>query len=168
MMVINGNDLVRISPIKDMIANKANFEGTSYGLSEAGYDIRIAQDIHFIPGLFKRVRIIEDNLLTKIEWFNSFCLASAIEEFEMPETLVGMVYDKSTWARKGLSLFNTVIEPGWKGILTLELAYHGSESLYIKKGQGIAQVIFHTLLNKANYGNGKYQNQTGITRAKFG
>lgn len=69
----------------------------------------------------------------------------------MPENLVGIVHDKSTLARKGLSVFNTVIEPGWKGFLTLELVYHGSEDFHIPAGSGIAQVLFHELAIPALY-----------------
>jgi len=87
-----------------------------------------------------------------------FTLASAIEEFDMPNNLLGIVHDKSSWARKGLSVFNTVIEPGWKGFLTLELVFHGNERVIIQHGSGIAQVIFHQLENPSAY-NGKYQNQ---------
>ena len=87
-----------------------------------------------------------------------FALASAIEEFQMPRNMTGIVHDKSTWARKGLSVFNTVIEPGWNGFLTLELVYHGSEILHIKAGSGIAQVLFHQNAEYAQY-TGKYQNQ---------
>ncbi len=76
----------------------------------------------------------------------------------MPDCLVGLVKDKSTWARRGLSVFNTVIEPGWKGWLTLELVYHGNEPLHIPAGAGIAQVIFERVENTAAY-SGKYQNQ---------
>ena len=42
---------------------------------------------------------------------------SSIEFFNMPKYLVGIVHDKSSLARQGLSVFNTVIEPGWKGYL---------------------------------------------------
>ena len=88
----------------------------------------------------------------------NFCIASAIEEFDMPSHLVGIVHDKSTWARQGLSVFNTVIEPGWKGWLTLELVYHGWKELVIPAGAGIAQVVFHETSFPASY-EGKYQNQ---------
>jgi dCTP deaminase len=57
-----------------------------------------------------------------------------------------------------LSVFNTVIEPGWCGFLTLELVYHGRERLHIPAGAGIAQVIFHQTSCNAYY-DGKYQNQ---------
>jgi dCTP deaminase len=90
--------------------------------------------------------------------YSRFTIASAIEEFHLPEDLVGVVHDKSTWARTGLSVFNTVIEPKWKGFLTLELVYHGNEFLHIPAGAGIAQVLFSQIANPAAY-NGKYQDQ---------
>ena len=77
----------------------------------------------------------------------------------MPKNMIGIVHDKSTWARRGLSVFNTVIEPDWKGFLTLELVYHGIKPLHIISGSGIAQVIFHQIQSEASYGDGKYQNQ---------
>lgn len=139
-MVINRADLWLKAPIKNMVENKIREHGVSYGLGEAGYDIRIKQAIRFQPQLSR------------------FIIASAIEEFDMPNDLVGVVHDKSTWARKGLSVFNTVIEPGWKGFLTLELVYHGQTELVIPAGAGIAQVMFHQTSCKAEY-DGKYQNQ---------
>ena len=77
----------------------------------------------------------------------------------MPTDLVGVVHDKSTWARRGLSVFNTVIEPGFKGGLTLELVYHGQEDLHIPAGAGIAQVLFTRIEIPARYA-GKYQGQS--------
>ena len=61
-------------------------------------------------------------------------------------------------ARRGLSVFNTVIEPGWKGFLTLELVYYGWGILRIPAGAGIAQVLFHWTTDYAAY-DGKYMNQ---------
>ena len=77
----------------------------------------------------------------------------------MPTNLVAVVHDKSTWARKGLSIFNTVVEPGFKGGLTLELVYHGEDELHIPAGAGIAQVIFAEVSEPAAY-TGKYQFQS--------
>ena len=155
-MIINGKSLLNRShpPIVGMAAEKLKAHGTSYGLSEAGYDIRLKQDIEFIPGTkgLDMIRVHTSNT------FGRFTLASAIEEFDMPPDLVGVVHDKSTWARQGVSVFNTVIEPGWKGFLTLEIVFHGNEPVHIPAGSGIAQVVFHQLQNPAEY-NGKYQNQ---------
>lgn len=132
-----------------MYQSKFRANGVSHGMSEAGYDIRIKQSVILHP-------------------FRRFALASTIERFQMPENLVAIVHDKSTWARRGLSVFNTVIEPGFFGGLTLELVYHGIIPLRIPAGAGIAQVIFHELSEKARY-NGKYQGQSmDPTRAIYG
>jgi len=139
-MITNGKGLLHAAPIDDMIDDKAREHGVSYGLSEAGYDIRVKQSVF----LNESAR---------------FCLASTIEHFQMPKTMVGVVHDKSTWARCGLSVFNTVIEPGWHGWLTLELVYHGRGAIHIPAGAGIAQVLFHNLEWPADYGEGKYQGQ---------
>lgn len=140
-MIINKNNLLVAAPIQDMLSEKVSHNGVSHGLSEAGYDIRIKQTIKFYNNIINR-----------------FVLASSIEKFQMPSNLVGIVHDKSTWARKGLSVFNTVIEPGWHGYLTIELVYHGNGNLIIPAGSGIAQVIFHETSCNANYA-GKYQFQ---------
>lgn len=159
-MVINGSMLLNLGPIKRMSTVKVREHGVSHGLGEAGYDIRIKQRIVFEPLLMAEsvmgYRIQQDGV-PKVG-VGRFVIASAIEEFNMPDDLVAIVHDKSTWARKGLSVFNTVIEPGWKGFLTLELVYHGNERLVIPAGAGIAQVMFHDLAFPASY-EGKYQNQ---------
>lgn len=138
-MIKNGKTLLESAPLTPMRHTKAREHGVSFGLSEAGYDIRINQDVTLHP--FKR-----------------FSLASTFEYFDMPRNLVGVVHNKSTWARRGLSVFNTVIEPAWRGWLTLELVYHGWGVLRIPAGAGIAQVLFHEITDRAAY-TGKYQDQ---------
>lgn len=156
-MIINGSALLAAAPIVDMVDGKMTGKGgTSFGLSEAGYDIRIKQEVHFKPGPAHAPRLVSVD--GEIYKNGRFALASAIEAFHMPEDFTGIVHDKSTWARRGLMVFNTVIEPGWKGFLTLELAYWGEGELLIPAGSGIAQVIFHKTAEHAHYG-GKYQNQ---------
>lgn len=163
-MVINGVALLAAQPIKAMLGYKATEHGVSYGLGEAGYDIRIKQQVVFIPnsqGKGPYHTIVEPDCLGLGHYWDQkgrFVIASAMEEFQMPNNLVGIVHDKSTWARRGLSVFNTVIEPGWNGFLTLELVYHGEEELIIPAGAGIAQVIFSQLAEPRAY-EGKYQNQ---------
>ena len=119
---------------------KTVFKGLSFGLSPAGYDIRIKQDVYLQPG--------------------DFVLASAIEKFAMPRDVLGIVHDKSTLARHGLSVFNTVIEPGWEGFLTLELKNQGKEVIQLFAGSGVAQVVFHRLDQETLLPyTGKYQDQ---------
>lgn len=139
-MICNGRKLYDSKPLSPMSSMKLREHGVSYGMSEAGYDLRIKQSVTLHP--FKR-----------------FAIASTIERFDMPHDLVAVVHDKSTHARRGLSVFNTVIEPGWRGWLTLELVYHGWKPLRIPAGAGIAQAIFHRIEEPASYGNGKYQDQ---------
>jgi dCTP deaminase len=138
-MIVNGKHLVETGALMPMLTSKQRAHGVSHGLSEAGYDLRIKQSVTLHP-------------------FRRFQLASTVERFQMPDDLVAVVHDKSTWARRGLSVFNTVVEPGWCGWLTLELVYHGWRPLHIPAGAGIAQVLFHDLSSPARYG-GKYQNQ---------
>lgn len=138
-MIANGKGLLAAAPVDPMFDCKMRGHGVTYGLSEAGYDIRIKQSLTLHP-------------------LRRFALASAIERFDMPDDLVAIVHDKSSWARRGLSVFNTVIEPGWRGWLTLELVYHGWSPLRIAAGAGIAQVIFHRISEPRVYA-GRYQDQ---------
>lgn len=142
---------------------RSTFCGMSYGLSAAGYDVRLDQDIYLPEGYFK--------------------LASTIEHFNMPNDLLGVVHDKSSWVRQGLMVHNTVIEPGWSGHLTLELRAHDNVQLHdaaggrrgltqtafvLKRGTPIAQIVFHLLAapTERPY-SGKYQNQErGPQRAR--
>lgn len=163
-MISNASHLLYKAPIIDMVDCKMTGPGgTSYGLGEAGYDIRIRQSVRFRPGHREgsfTVELFGESLADRQSINNGrFALASAIEEFNMPDDLVGIVHDKSTWARRGLSVFNTVIEPGFIGGLTLELVYHGEGELIIPAGSGIAQVVFHGTQCTARY-NGKYQYQS--------
>lgn len=156
-MIINGKALIKAAPIKNMLTEKHRLHGVSHGLTEAGYDITIEQDVMFG----------EHGICIDGEWkIGRFTLASAVEEFDMPFDLVGVVHDKSTWARRGLAVFNTVIEPGWRGWLTLELVHHGLGPLHIRAGSGIAQVLFHQIAEPSAY-SGKYQDQpSGPVKAK--
>ena len=139
-MITNGTCLLADAPIVDMIHEKRSYLGFSYGLTECGYDIRIAETVWLFPG-------------------RRFVLAHAMEEFDMPNYLMGRVLNKSTWARLGVDAsMTTNIEPGWKGFLTLELRYAGWKPIRIPKGVGIAQVIFEDIAEPRTY-RGKYQNQ---------
>lgn len=154
-MIINNGTLLQWAPIRGMLTGTEEFEGVTHGLSEIGYDIRVKQDIIFLPGHMSGYSTVHVDGVTQI---GNFALASAIEEFNMPLNLMGVVHDKSTWARRGMSVFNTVIKPGWRGFLTLELVFHGRHPVTIPAGCGIAQVVFHETHDPAAY-DGKYQGQ---------
>jgi len=128
--------------------------GVSAGISVAGYDMRLV-----LPG------DVEEYILGP----GHFILAATVERFTMPKDLMGIVHDKSSWARRGLSVYNTCIEPGWTGYLTLELVNHGPLPIKLNRGVGIAQVVFH-LLDEPTITpySGKYSNQEyGPVSAKF-
>lgn len=112
----------------------------SFGLSSCGFDVRIAEDLWLFP-FFGR-------------------LASTIERFEMPLNIMAEVKDKSSWARRFVTVQNTVIEPGWNGFLTLELTNHRPWPVRIKSGTPIAQIVFKRLDRETDQPyRGKYQNQ---------
>lgn len=148
-LCVNGN---MISPFHE----RTVINGKTHGLSSCGYDVRVefrVGDIHHFsaPGLAHNLRH---------EPGHTFALAATVERFQMPHDVMGVVHDKSSWARKGLTVQNTVIEPGWCGYLTLELVYHGEGGLIVCEGDPIAQVVFHRLdeITDQPY-TGKYQNQ---------
>lgn len=121
--------------------------GLSYGLTAAGYDIRI--------GSFGNPRWDHFNLKP-----GEFLLAASLERVLIPHDLQVIVHDKSTLARQGLALQNTVLEPGWGGHITLELSNHGPNIIPLKQGQPIAQLIFHQLdMPTTMPYTGKYQDQ---------
>lgn len=138
-MILSAQTIRKLKPITPFHERTKEF-GMSYGLSAAGYDIRIAES----------TKVMCDN----------FTLASSLERFNMPDDVLAYVKDKSTWARQGLAVQNTVIEPGWKGYLTLELTNHSYKHIELKRGMPIAQIIFHKLdfATEQPY-DGKYQNQ---------
>ena len=158
-MIESRQTLRAIKPVVPFF-ERTKRNGFTFGVGPAGYDCRIHQDVVLAPGDFK--------------------LVSTDEEFCMPDNMLGVVHDKSTWARLGLAAQNTVIEPGWRGFLTLELTNHnrprpwlkfwGKDNvLRIKAGTPIVQVIFH-LLDKATDAPyaGKYQDQkSGAQMALF-
>jgi len=162
-----GHDPAMLSPFS---ANKHKGP-PSWGLGSAGYDVRLGQ--HFITFNGKRalhpkhvgdediIRLSEKRLLAPGE----FVLAETMETFNMPGDIYATVHDKSSWIRLGLSVHNTVIEPGWRGVLTLELKNINNESwIDLGGGDGIAQVMFHRLGKwpRMTY-KGQYQGQKGVT-----
>ncbi len=114
--------------------------GMTFGLGPAGYDVRIAEDIWLWPF-----------------WGR---LASTLEHFDIPDDVMPLVMDKSTWARRFVFAGNTVIEPGWRGYLTLELVRMLPWPIRIKAGTPICQIVFLKLdeATEKPY-DGKYQDQ---------
>lgn len=124
-----------ITPFKEKYVKN----GLSGGASHAGYDIALGKPI-YVPEY-------------------GYTLAVSLEEFNIPKHIIGVVHDKSTWARKGIFCGNTILEPGWKGYLTLEIMNHDKYGVNISQETPIAQIIFHTLSYTVKGYEGKYQDQ---------
>jgi len=150
--VILSRQSIRSRGILSPCEEPSTCHGTSYGLGPAGYDLRLV-----LPQNTVSYEEYPKRLLLQP---GQFMLAAAAEYFSLPSDLVGIVHDKSTWARRGLTVQNTIIEPGWRGYLTLELINHSNQALELVEGQGIAQVVFHVLDQPTDrLYSGKYQNQ---------
>lgn len=142
-MILSASE-IRERGIVSPFIERTTVLGMSAGLSLAGYDIRSAWEHIFPPSPGRSTAV-------------HFQLGVSLEEFTMPEDVMGFVKDKSSWARQGLSVFNTVIEPGWKGFLTLELVNLGRNFIHVPEGMPIAQVIFQRISGKVQPYTGKYQ-----------
>ena len=186
MTIINGSALLRAAPLSPMLATKERAHGTSYGLAEAGADIRVKQTVRFVPpDPMAYARLLRDYAKSP-SWgyiysgqeqqlqeafhgyvevdgtrtLGRFALASSVERFRVPGNLVAVIGHKSTLARQGINVWaGTTAEPKWEGWLTLEIGFHGLEPVTIPAGSGIAQVLFHELAEPADYAGGKYQSQ---------
>jgi len=159
-MILSGQTIKEeqiISPFHEKTVQR----GMSFGVSHAGYDIRIslASDRDMM------LRQLPQPIKLKPGEARLF---GSVEKFTMPLDVIGFVKDKSTWARRFLACQNTVIEPGWEGYLTIELTNHGSETLEIFHGDPIAQVIFNRIDRPVEGYKGKYQGQeAGPQEARF-
>jgi dCTP deaminase len=97
---------------------------------------------------------------------NSFALARTVERFRMPDDVMALCVGKSTYARCGIIVNVTPLEPGWEGVLTLEISNTTPLPAKIYANEGIAQLIFFRGLRPlVTYGDrkGKYQGQVDIT-----
>lgn len=149
--------------------------GKSYGLSACTYDCRIAEEelilepmpFFTIAEFFQRrahpdyMRADEYRQFGDIILNTKYkALASTIEQFSFPTNVCGSVLDKSSYARVFVSAFNTHLDPGWKGFLTVELVNCGNTVVHYRRGDPVCQVKFEWLDNPTDLPySGKYQNQ---------
>lgn len=149
----------------------------SYGVSSFGYDARLSDEIIFfnefdreqhrplrvgqpVPAeAYRRVIVKEPTVLLNP---GDFILACTMEYFHLPKGITGLAKDKSTLARMGIAVQNTVLEAGWEGQLTLEITNGGRWPVELPIGQGITQILFALGDEPLNsYIGGKYQYQRG-------
>ena len=148
----------------------------SYGLSSYGYDIRVAPEfkvftnVHNVivdPKHFDPRSFVDVHEQTCIIPPNSFALARTEEYFRVPRNVLVVCVGKSTYARCGIIVNVTPLEPTWEGYLTLEISNTTPLPAKIYGGEGIAQLLFFEGNEEPSVAyadrNGKYQHQTGVT-----
>ena len=150
----------------------------SYGTSSYGYDVRCSREFkvftninstivdpkHFDPKSF--VDIVGDECIIPP---NSFALARTVEYFRIPRDTLVVCLGKSTYARCGIIVNVTPLEPEWEGHVTLEFSNTTPLPARIYANEGVAQMLFfqadHDDVCETSYKDrgGKYQGQTGVT-----
>ncbi|HHB92283.1 MAG TPA: dCTP deaminase [Thioploca sp.] len=151
----------------------------SYGTSSYGYDVRCANEFKVFtninttivdPKNFDAKSFVNINADVCIIPPNSFALARTVEYFRIPRNILGIVSGKSTYARMGIVVSNTVIEPEWQGHITLEFSNTTPLPAKIYANEGVAQLLFLEAdeVCEVSYRDrgGKYQGQTGVTLPK--
>lgn len=152
----------------------------SYGVSSYGYDIRVADEYKIFTnvntslidpkGFDNRnfVTITGDHCIIPP---NSFALAKTVEHFRIPRSTLAVCVGKSTYARCGLIVNVTPLEPEWEGILTLEISNTTPLPAKVYSNEGIAQLLFFESdeMCETSYRDksGKYMHQPGLTLPKL-
>ena len=148
----------------------------SYGVSSYGYDVRVSRHFkvftnvygavidpkNFVPSAF--VDIEGDHCIIPP---NSFALAETVETFEIPRDVLATCLGKSTYARCGIIVNVTPLEPEWRGKITIEISNTTPLPAKIYANEGIAQILFLRCdaVCQTSYADkkGKYQDQKGLT-----
>jgi len=158
-------------------------EGTgrviSYGTSSYGYDIRCADEFKIFTNINSAIvdpKNFDDNSFVNVQSDiciippNSFALARTVEYFRIPRKVLTICLGKSTYARCGIIVNVTPLEPEWEGHVTLEFSNTTPLPAKIYANEGVAQVLFleSDEICDTSYRDrgGKYQGQTGVTLPK--
>ena len=183
MTVLSDKWIEKLSKTKGMIkpfVSKQIRKGKiSFGLSSYGYDARVSNEFKVFTNVNSRVvdpkKFKKDSFITKIgkECIippNSFALARTIEYFKIPENVLVICLGKSTYARCGIIVNVTPLEPGWEGHVTLEFSNTTPIPAKIYANEGVAQFVFlkGNETPEVTYSdrNGKYMGQRGVTLPK--
>ena len=169
-----------ISPFEATQIRELNGEKiVSYGVSSYGYDVRCSNEFKIFtnthsaivdPKKFDPNSFIDVTADECIIPPNSFALARTIEYFKIPRSVLTLCLGKSTYARCGIIVNVTPLEPEWEGHVTLEFSNTTNLPAKIYANEGVAQMIFFESdqVCKTSYKDrgGKYQGQTGVTLPK--
>ena len=148
----------------------------SYGVSSYGYDVRVGRNFKVFTNVFSSVvdpKKFDPRSFVDIEGDyclippNSFALAETVEYFEIPRDILATCLGKSTYARCGIIVNVTPLEPEWRGKVTMEISNTTPLPAKIYAGEGIAQIVFlkAEAVCRTSYADkkGKYQDQPGLT-----
>jgi dCTP deaminase len=151
----------------------------SYGTSSYGYDVRCAADFKIFTNINSAVvdpkNFVESSFVDKTSDIcivppNSFVLARTIEYFRIPRNVLTICLGKSTYARCGIIVNVTPLEPEWEGHVTLEFSNTTPLPAKIYANEGVAQMVFFESdeVCDTSYSDrqGKYQGQKGVTLPK--
>lgn len=178
-------ELVSIEPFEDNVKRPGK---VSYGVSSYGYDVRVGtlfkiftnvphhggQCIVDPKNFGEDMFVTIDTRTTGKDHVvippNSFALAETVETFAIPRDVLAICVGKSTYARCGIIVNVTPLEPEWKGKVTIEISNTTPLPAKIYANEGIAQMIFLKAdrvcaVSYADKG-GKYQNQVGLVLPK--
>ena len=165
--------------IQPFISSQKSGNRISYGLSSFGYDARVSNEFKIFTnvnsGIVDPKNFKQDNFISRsgdecIIPPNSFVLASTVEYFKIPNDILVICLGKSTYARCGIIVNVTPLEPGWEGNVTLEFSNTTPLPAKIYANEGVAQFVFIKGNEKPSvtYANrkGKYMKQKGVTLPK--
>ena len=151
----------------------------SYGVSSYGYDVRCSNEFKVFTNIHSAIvdpKSFDEKSFVDIESDicvippNSFALARTVEYFRIPRNVLTICLGKSTYARCGIIVNVTPLEPEWEGHVTLEFSNTTNLPAKIYAGEGVAQMLFFESDEecKTSYKDrgGKYQGQTGVTLPK--
>jgi dCTP deaminase len=166
-----------IEPFEPGQVKEANGQRiVSYGTSSYGYDIRCSEEFKIFtninstivdPKAFDAKSFVDFRGPVCIIPPNSFALARTVEFFRIPRNVLTICLGKSTYARCGIIVNVTPLEPEWEGHVTLEFSNTTPLPAKIYANEGVAQVIFieSDEVCETSYRDrgGKYQGQKGVT-----
>jgi dCTP deaminase len=148
----------------------------SYGTSSYGYDVRCANEFKVFTNINSTIvdpKSFDERSFVNIESDvciippNSFALARTIEYFRIPRKVLTICLGKSTYARCGIIVNVTPLEPEWEGHVTLEFSNTTPLPARIYANEGVAQMLFLESDEECETSyrdrGGKYQGQRGVT-----
>jgi len=169
-----------ISPFEaGQVREGENGRMISYGTSSYGYDVRCSSEFKIFtninsaivdPKNFDEGSFVDVDSDVCIIPPNSFALARTVEKFKIPRNVLTICLGKSTYARCGIIVNVTPLEPEWEGYVTLEFSNTTTLPAKIYANEGVAQMLFFESdeVCETSYADrgGKYQGQEGVTLPK--